>query len=221
MTFTKRPLSAGTMLGERLRLLREENSQTVAELSQQIHISQKYIQAIEEARYRDLPGQVYARQFVRQYAQAMDTDVDLALKIFDEEYPIVAKTGQPPRPLLTPRARTEFTWWRRHLRLIIAIAVLLVTMTYLGIQAARIFLPPHLVITQPAGDIATKKLNIVVSGTTDPNATVTINDQSVQTTIAGQFNEPVDLHSGLNTLKITAVKKHGQQKVIIRQVLVE
>jgi len=39
--------------------------------------------------------------------------------------------------------------------------------------------------------------------------------------INGSFRETVDLHEGLNTIKIESVRKRSQTKIIYRQVLVE
>ncbi len=193
----------------------------MADIGQQIHVAPKYIIAIEESRYRDLPGLVYARQFVRRYAEALATDVAMAMDIFDREYQVVTQAKPSGRPLLTPRAQTEFAWYRRHFRLIVAAFLILTVGTYIAIQAARNFLPPQLVVFDPTGDLSTTAMNIAVKGWTDPNATVTINDQDVQTSGDGKFNESIDLHLGLNTLKISAIKKHSSARIITRQVLVE
>jgi hypothetical protein len=94
-------------------------------------------------------------------------------------------------------------------------------LTYIGIQAAKNFLPPKLVVSDPAQNITTSLMMIVVEGTTDANASVTINDQDVQTDGQGQFRESIDLRLGLNTLRISAIKKHSAARVVTRQVLVE
>lgn len=221
MTFTQRPLAAGETLGERFRALRTESHLELADLARLTGIAVKYLEAIEQSRYRDLPGLVYARQFVRRYAEVMETDVGMALSLFEQEYADVARTGLRGRPLLTPRASTEFPWWRRHIRFVVASALVLLVLTYLGVQAARLYLPPKLLVTQPDRDISTTADTIAVQGSTDPQASVTINDQDVQLTSGGTFNEQVDLHQGLNTLKISAIKKHSTARVVTRQVLVE
>lgn len=221
MTFVKKPLADGATLGERLRVLREHTNISAEDMARRISITPKYIVAIEESRYQDLPGKVYAQQFVRKYAEALETEVDMAMDLFSHEYAVVTNAKPTDRPLLTPRASTEFHWTRRHARLIVAIIAITLVMTYLGIQAVKNFLPPKLIVTEPAKEVSTKEYSIIVAGTTDQNATVTINDQSVQTSGDGTFNEKIDLRLGLNTLNISAVKKHSSARVVTRQVLVE
>lgn len=221
MTFTRRPLADGATLGDRLRHLRLEAGTSLADLARRVQVAEKYLLAIEETRYADLPGLVYARQFIRRYAEALETDVDAAMKLFETEYPIVAGTAPPKRPLISPRARTEFPWARRHVRFIIAAIIVFAVAVYLGLQAVHNFLPPSLVVTDPARDFSTMVTTITVAGSTDPEASVTINDQDVQITTSGSFSESVDLHPGLNTLKISAIKKHSQARIVTRQVFVE
>lgn len=221
MTFVKRPLPSSNTLGERLRQLRREAGSSVNELGRQIQVAPKYLTAIEEGRYRELPGLVYARQFVRRYAASLQTDVDYALSLFDREYAIVRGGGLGERPLLTPRANTDFPWWRRHLRLLAASVITLGLLTYLGIQVVRLYTPPPLNIIQPAGDVTTKNNSITVGGLTVADARVTINGQDITVTNNGQFSDQVDLHAGLNTLRISAIKKHSRPQVVVRQVLVE
>ncbi len=221
MTFVKKPLATGATLGDRLRALREDARLSVEELGHKINVNPKYLTAIEESRYRDLPGLVYARQFVRRYAETLETDVTMAMGIFEQEYLVVTKAKPSDRPLLTPRVTTDFHWARRHARLLLSLVVVLLVVAYLGAQAAKNFLPPKLVVTQPTKDISIKNLTISIVGLTDPNATVTINDQDVQTSGDGKFNELIDLHMGLNTLKISAIKKHSSARIVTRQVIVE
>lgn len=221
MTFVKKPLAAGATLGDRLRLLRDDAGVSVEDVGKKINVNPKYLTAIEESRYRDVPGLVYARQFVRRYAEMLETDVDMAMSIFEQEYVVVTKAKPNDRPLLTQRVSTEFHWSRRHARLIAASIIVILVLGYIGVQAAKNFLPPQLHVSEPTRDISTKSVTIVVAGTTDQNATVTINDQDVQTSGDGKFRESIDLHIGLNTLKISAIKKHSSARIVTRQVIVE
>lgn len=221
MKLIKRPLAEGATLGDRLQTLRLEAGQSVDDIAKTIRIRSEYVVAIEESRYQDLPGQVYAKQFVQRYAVALHTDVEQALGIFSAEYAVVTQAKPNRRPLLTPRAQTEFHWFRRHLRYISAGLVIAAVLVYITFQASKNFLPPQIIVSSPERDISTTKLIIQVTGMTDPNATVTINDQDVQTSGDGTFNEQIDLHLGLNTLHISAVKKHSRPRVVTRLVLVE
>jgi cytoskeletal protein RodZ len=58
-------------LGEYLRDHRERRGMSVAELSRVTRIPMASLEAIEESRFDELPGEVFVRGFLRAYAQAV------------------------------------------------------------------------------------------------------------------------------------------------------
>ncbi len=218
--FHKRDLPQSAKLGERLAQVRSESGWAIVEVAKKISVKPKYLAAIEAGRYRDLPGPVYARNFVRLYAQALGVETGAVIDMFDKEFQIVT-SGKIERHLPSERVSTEFHWMRKHARLLLAGAVIAAVLFYLGIQVERLLTPPILTVTSPAGDVTTKNLQITVAGHTELTASVTINNQPVQLDDAGNFKESIDLSTGLNTLVIGAAKKHSSQRVVVRRVLVE
>ena len=63
-------------IGERLRLRREQQGRSLAELAQQTCIASRYLLAIEADQPQLLPGHFFYRNFVRQYARALGSDPD-------------------------------------------------------------------------------------------------------------------------------------------------
>jgi cytoskeletal protein RodZ len=55
-------------LGQTLRTRREERGLTLKEVEQALNIRVKYLQAIEEENYQLIPGEVYVKGFLRNYA---------------------------------------------------------------------------------------------------------------------------------------------------------
>jgi cytoskeletal protein RodZ len=221
MFFKQRPLAAPSTVGERLHQLREETRLDLADLAPQLKIPAKYLEAIEESRYQDLPGLVYARNFVRLYASRMSLNLTTVMEKFEEEYAIMAKTRGIARPLMVQRAKTEAPWYRRHGRLLIAGAVIMIVLAYFGWQIWNLFTPPNLVIVRPATDVTTTESAITVSGISEGDAKVSINNAPIQINDRGEFSESIDLQRGLNTLKITAKKKYSRERVVYRNILVE
>lgn len=220
MIFQRRALPQSATLGERLRQIREESHWTVDDVSTRISVQAKYLNAIERGEYRQLPGPVYARNFVRIYSQALGVELATVMDMFDREYQIVT-SGRIDRHLPSERVSTEYHWVRKHARWLIAGALVTMVVLYLGVQVERLLTPPSLIISTPAGDITSRDLRITVIGHTDVTASVTINSQPVDLDQQGNFREAIDLASGLNTLTITAAKKHSGSRVVVRRVLVE
>ncbi len=72
-------------LGELLRSARESRGLSLADVAELTHVRQEYLRALEEARYGDLPEDVYARNFVRLFAQAVGVDAERALAAYQSE----------------------------------------------------------------------------------------------------------------------------------------
>ena len=63
-----------TPVGESLRRARLKRNLTLEEISDELKISTRFLQAIESDQYDKLPGGVFAKSFVRQYARLLGLD---------------------------------------------------------------------------------------------------------------------------------------------------
>ncbi len=72
-------------VGDLLRETREKFGQSLPTVSDQLRIRIGYLQAIEESRYADLPGNAYAAGFVRTYAEFLGLDPDATVQKFRAE----------------------------------------------------------------------------------------------------------------------------------------
>lgn len=110
-------------LGALLRKAREERGISLLEAEQATRIRRVFLQAIEEDRFGDLPGEVYGRGFVKSYASFLGLDPDEALRA----YPRAAA----PQPMRAPEMLNEpltplahrLTHWILLLLLLGALAV--------------------------------------------------------------------------------------------------
>lgn len=221
MVFEKRALATPDTLGQRLQQLREELRISLDSLARELGISVKYLTAIEEGRYHDLPGPVYARNFVRRYIARVNLDQAAAMDRFESEYRVMAAVHPTNRPMIRQPNWTKPAWWREHLRLLLAGAVIALVLGYFGWQVFTLFQPPSLVVFEPAGDVATLERQIEVSGQTEPGASVSINRQAAAVSPSGQFREQVDLQPGLNVLQIATKNPRSRERIVVRNVLVE
>ena len=72
-------------LGELLRSSRESRGLDLADVAELTHVRKEYLRALEEGRYADLPEDVYTRNFVRLFAQAVGVDSERALSAYQVE----------------------------------------------------------------------------------------------------------------------------------------
>ncbi|OFK58593.1 hypothetical protein HMPREF2811_00965 [Globicatella sp. HMSC072A10] len=72
-------------LGSKLRDARIEKGYTLNTLQQMTKIQKKYLVAIEEGQFSELPGNFYIRAFVKQYADVVGLNGDELLKEYKDE----------------------------------------------------------------------------------------------------------------------------------------
>lgn len=94
-----------------LREAREEKGEEISRISERLRIRAAYLQAIEEGRYRELPGDAYAIGFVRAYAHYLGLDGEETVRLFKKEasvsgkatsliFPIPAREARAPKGLV-------------------------------------------------------------------------------------------------------------------------
>lgn len=81
--------------GERLRDARERQGWELRDVADALRIRYVYLVAIEENRYKDLPGTTYAVGFVRTYAEYLGLDPDPIVRRFKDQL-----SGEGERPEL-------------------------------------------------------------------------------------------------------------------------
>ena len=72
-------------VGDLLRASRLRHGQDLADVARTLRIRTVYLQAIEDARYEDLPGTVYAIGFIRSYAEHLGLDGEQLVERFKAE----------------------------------------------------------------------------------------------------------------------------------------
>ena len=218
--FRKKSIGTTDTLGERLRRVRQEAGLSIDDVAARSGISARYIQALEEGRYRDLPGEVYARNFIRKYAQVIEVNEGTALDLFEREHAVAAKlapapSASPAKPVRIP-ALLSPQGVRWGAILLLGIAVLI----YLGLEIRNFTAPPSLVVVSPPDQLTTASRSVELRGNTNPEVTVTVNGKMVLVDRQGQFRELLDLQDGLNTIIVRAQKKRGKVTTMVRQILV-
>src|ERR1051326_4497084 len=63
-------------IGESLRRERRRRNLELDQISQELRISSRFLEAIEEEQFEKLPAGVFAKSFVRQYARYLGLDED-------------------------------------------------------------------------------------------------------------------------------------------------
>jgi cytoskeleton protein RodZ len=72
-------------LGERLREARESQGISISQAAVETRILQRYLVALEDGDYQHLPGDVYARGFIRNYAEYLSLPAEELIELYRRE----------------------------------------------------------------------------------------------------------------------------------------
>ena len=182
--------------------------------SRETGIAERYMKAIEENRFDCLPGMVYGKNFVRQYAQYLHLAPAPMVRMFVEEY---RGATMQSRQRTASRIKGALI---TPLRVRFGIGVLLgmLVIWYLGGEVRTLIAPPPLLVTSPVTDVLTEERTIRIEGTTDSRARLMVNNRTI-TNSSGSFIADVDLQEGVNTIIVRAVTRHGRERVVERNVV--
>jgi cytoskeletal protein RodZ len=199
-------------LGEMLRTAREAKGVDLARVERETKIRERYLAALESGEYRDLPGAVYTRGFLRNYGAYLGLDAEELIDLYRLETastPVERQTlPTPPRPLATRRARAFVV---TPSAIVAGILTILVGgfFAYLGYQFINFARTPDLRIIDPPGNVSGyTELEITIRGETEPNATITVDNLAENPTVTadadGGFEVTVGLVPGSNVIELTA-----------------
>ncbi len=216
--FCHKNLESLMRVGERLKKAREAKDLTLEDIYKKTRIPLKYLEAIEIGNFKALPpAKAHRLAYIREYVEALNLNPASFLYQFSQECDLTNYIPAPPRRALKFWALNSISNILRRA----AIAVLLVGfLGYLTWQVNGILQPPKLTVFTPADGYISSKLATLVQGETEKEVQLTVNGKDIMPNDAGKFEIPVDLSNGVNTITISAIKKHGKITTVTRHVIV-
>lgn len=114
-------------IGARLRQAREERSLSLEEVAESTRITVQNLAAIEEDRFEFFPNRVYARAFLRDYANFLGLNSQALLEQYEE---VRASTPEPPVSAKIPPRRTARLFG--YTALVLVVVCGLAALAYVG-----------------------------------------------------------------------------------------
>ncbi len=217
--FCRKKIVAPARLGEKFQQARAALGQDMETLSAAAQVPGKYLAIMESGRWQELPkARVYRAAYLRAYAGVLRLPVAEVLEQFAREGGwqdvVRAADSGTPRPI---RARfSSLSILARNFLFLFLVAAFA---GYLAWQVKEVLRPPRLTVFSPLEGYVTSRPSAMVQGETETETHLTINGQEVRPNEKGQFESAVDLSHGVNTITISAIKKHGKTTTIIRHVV--
>ncbi len=206
-------------VGEYLQSGRNKKRLTIEQVEKATKIRAKFLDALEKNQFDKLPDQTFTKGFIRNYATFLGLSATDAMAFYRRQVDEGKARHLPTRgfqPLvkrfkLTPQLFTGT----------IVAVFLVLFFAYLGFSYFAFAGAPALNVKTPQNNSVVTKEVVKVSGTSDPDATLTINSQPVLISENGTFSVDIPLQSGLNTLTISAKNKYQKETTIIKNIRLE
>ena len=201
-------------LGETLRAQREKKGITLEQAASDTHIREKFLKALEDSDYQTLPGTVYTKGFLRNYAEYLELPTeDLVVQFHQErDLPDAPRTFKP----LNPIARRSLIFTPAVLVPVVVLAGILLFVGYLYYQFVSFAVPPKIDITDPPADAIAQSADFVVKGKTIPEGHLTVQVFPGPMTLTdisnadGTFSFNVQLNPGSNHIVVEVLDSAGK-----------
>ena len=198
-------------LGEVLRTAREARGVDLARVERDTKIRSRYLSALERGEYRELPGAVYTKGFLRNYGAYLGLDSEYLIDLYrlESSSPVVERpvVAPPPRPIAARKRAFVITPGA------VVAALLTVGIGIFVIYFVNEFVTfagtPELRITDPAGDLAAYQGDAyTIRGVTEPNSRITVDglreNPTATADATGNFAIPISLVPGPNVITLKA-----------------
>lgn len=206
-------------IGNLIKEARLQKDFTKEKLGEVTHIRTSFITAIEKGDWKSLPEFGITLGFIKSITHFLDVDERHAVSVFRRDY--------PPKLIPTTKVNKEkeinrrFTWGPKMTFLTGIIIVLMIILGYLGFQYKKFNSPPDLIVNAPVENQVVRSRDLEVKGKTDPDATVTINNQEVVVGNDGNFIADIIISNNTVQIIIKAESRSGKSTQIERKIKVQ
>jgi len=193
-------------IGKQLKYIRKVRRKTIEDLSNETKIKKIFISRIEKEQWHLLPEYPVVLGFVKSISNALDLNTQNVVALLRRDYPPQQLDVNPK-----PEIKEEFRWGPRLTFLAGVTVVIVAIIGYLVFQYFRFLAPPKLIVSQPENNTVISTPLIEVSGMTDSDVSVTVNDQPAFVDDEGNFYTEIEVGESLSELEVIATTRSGQE----------
>ena len=189
---------------------------TLEQAADDTRIRLKFLQAIESGDYQSLPGNVYTKGFLRNYAEYLNLEPDEMVALYVGERGGIEplRTFAPMKPLV----KRSFIFTPTVLVPVVVLAGIVLFVVYFYYQFTSFAVAPHVDITDPPGDAISQSPQFTLKGKANPDGRITVTVSpglepipEVKPNADGTFSVTVPLKPGANHVEIEVLDPSGKQ----------
>ncbi len=207
-------------IGDLLKKARDRKKLTLDDVTKSIKIHPNYIKALESDTYSIFSGKVHSKGFLKIYAEFLGLNVNEVLALWRREYErefenkekkqlLPKKFIEPAKIIVTPS----------FIGSILAFVLVVGFFGYLYFQYRNFAGAPKLNIYYPPDNLVIATDILDITGKTDLDSEVTVNNSKIVLAPDGSFAESVRLKEGLNTISIKAENKFAKKTEYVKTII--
>lgn len=201
-------------IGQILCEARTAKKMEIADIARITRIRPQFLQALEADDYSQLPSGTIARGFIKNYSQFLGLSEDQILSVFRRDFIENPEGRILPRGIGSPISETSL--WTPKTTIIAIITTILTLFTgYIFYQYKIYTGAPPLTISTPQDQARTSQNTIEITGSTDPEAVLSIDGRTIALDKGGTYRFRIPLNLGENKVTIVAASKFGKTKSAI------
>ena len=200
-------------VGEVLKKQRKDLNKPVEQVALDTKIQPRFIKYIEENDFNKFDSPIYAQGFIKIYAKYLNLNEDRILAIYRRSVPIDIKKNNSFRKTESLK-RSKIKITPKFIAIAVSAIFLLGILSYIGYQIYQFQSPPVIKINKPSAEETVAEEQITVTGLTDINSSIFINDQPVEVDEQGNFQYDVSLNPGVNIITILSKKNNSTQESV-------
>lgn len=196
--------------GQILKEERERKFYTLEDIEKATKIRKELLEALEEDLYAKLPPPTFVQGFIKSYGKFLGLETNKLLAIYRREF---SEGQHPPRVMdsfANPIDKKRFRLTPAGVLSVVTLGLIAIFFSYLWFEYRFLVGGPLLEVSQPVNQLVTTSESVEVSGRTDPEAKVSINDQEIAVDSTGKFSQEIKLSDNVNTIEVTATAKNGK-----------
>jgi cytoskeletal protein RodZ len=195
------------------RIARNYSLEQLAEITK---IKKDFLAAIEMQKWDKLPEFPVVNGFVKNFADAVNIDKNFAVSLLRRDYPVEKKPLKPKAEI-----RGSYGISPRFAFFIGVVVILLGVFGYLAFAYYKFIQPPKLSVSDPREGQVIYENSLVVTGKTNPNAAIRINDLPATVDEDGNFSKRIEINGDSNKVTIKAISRSGKEVSVERSIDVE
>lgn len=203
-------------IGQILKEARLKKKISLLKLENLTKIKREFISLIEKNDWDNLPDFPVVSGFVKNLAVVLEVNLQNANAILRRDYP-PKKLSINPKPDIGPK----FSWSPKLTFMVGIGIIILLILSYLGLEYLKFISPPTLQISNPTENEVVLSNEVQVKGKTATDVKITVNNQPVIVDQDGNFVGEIEITNETKDLKFVAISRSGKVTKISRNIKVD